>query len=46
MNTVPEVTTTLVGMKSVIYVDDVQKSINNEFIARYTDYWHNNGSSI
>ncbi|MBP9121385.1 MAG: aldo/keto reductase [Ignavibacterium sp.] len=46
INSVPEVTTTLVGMKSVIYVDDVQKSINNEFIARYKDYWHNNGSSI
>ncbi len=46
INSVPEVTTTLVGMKSVSYVDDVQKSINSEFIARYTDYWHNNGSSI
>jgi len=46
INSVPEVTTTLVGMKSVSYVDDVQKSINSEFITRYTDYWHNNGSSI
>ena len=46
INSVPEVTTTLVGMKSISYVDDVQKSIKSEFIARYTDYWHNNGSSI
>lgn len=46
INSVPEVTTTLVGMRSVSYVDDVQKSINSEFIARYTDYWHNNGYSI
>ncbi|RPI61178.1 MAG: hypothetical protein EHM44_09125 [Ignavibacteriales bacterium] len=46
INSVPGVTTTLVGMKSISYVDDVQKSINSEYIARYTDYWHNNGSFI
>jgi aryl-alcohol dehydrogenase-like predicted oxidoreductase len=44
INSVPEVTTTLVGMKSSNYVDDVQKSIKSEFIKRYADYWHNNGS--
>jgi len=46
INSVPEVTTTLVGMKSPNYVDDVQKSIKCEFIERYEDYWHNNGSII
>jgi len=46
INSVPEVTTTLVGMKSPNYVDDVQKSINSEFIERYADCWHNNGSII
>ena len=46
INSVPEVTTTLVGMKSPNYVDDVQKSIKSEFIERYADCWHNNGSII
>lgn len=46
INSVPEVTTTLVGMKSPNYVDDVKKSIKSEFIERYADCWHNNGSII
>jgi len=46
INSVPEVTTTLVGMKSVNYVDDVQKSIKCEFIEDFFNYWHNNGSFI
>ena len=46
INSVPEVTATLVGMKSPNYVDDVQKSIKSEFIGRYKDCWHNNGSII
>ncbi len=46
INSVPEVTTTLVGMKSTNYVIDVQKSIKSEFIEGYADYWHNNGISI
>ncbi len=46
INSVPEVTSTLVGMKSPNYVDDVQKSIKSEFIVRYKDCWHNNGSII
>ncbi len=46
INSVPEVTTTLVGMKSPNYVDDVQKSIKSESIERYADCWHNNGSII
>ncbi|MBK7227563.1 MAG: aldo/keto reductase [Ignavibacteriales bacterium] len=46
INSVPEVTTTLVGMKSVNYVDDVLKSIKSEVITNFADYWHNNGISI
>jgi hypothetical protein len=46
INSVPEVTTTLVGMKSPNYFDDVQKSIKSEPIERYADCWHNNGSII
>ena len=46
INSVPEVTTTLVGMKSPNYVIDVKKSIKSEFIEWYADYWHNNGVSI
>ena len=46
INSVPEVTTTLVGMKSPNYVDAVQKSIKSEPIERYADCWHNNGSII
>jgi hypothetical protein len=43
INSVPQVTSTLVGMKSTNYVDDVQKSIKSEYIEKYADYWHNNG---
>ncbi len=46
INSVPEVTTTLVGMKSANYMNDVLISIKSEFITRFTDYWHNNGSFI
>jgi hypothetical protein len=46
INSVPEITTTLVGMKSVNYVEDVKKSIKSDYLENYIDYWHNNGSSI
>ncbi len=42
INSVPQVSSTLVGMKSVNYVEDVQKSIKSEFIGGYADCWHNN----
>lgn len=42
INSVPQVSSALVGMKNVNYVDDVQKSIKNEFFKEYEDYWHNN----
>ncbi len=46
INSVPKVTCTLVGMKSVNYAEDVKKSIKNEYFEKYIDYWHNNGSII
>lgn len=46
INCVPQVSSTLVGMKSINYVDDVQKSIKTEFIEKYAEYWHNNGNSL
>ena len=46
INSVPQVSSTLVGMKSLNYVDDVQKSIKSDFIKEYVDFWHNNGNSI
>ncbi|MBK7631458.1 MAG: aldo/keto reductase [Ignavibacteriales bacterium] len=46
INSVPQVSSTLVGMKSVNYVDDVQRSIKSDFIKKYIDFWHNNGNSI
>ncbi len=46
INSVPEVTTTLVGMKSQNYVDDVQKSIKSDFVEKYIDFWHSNRSFI
>ncbi len=46
INSVPQVSATLVGMKSTNYVDDVQKSIKTEFIEKYAECWHNNGNSL
>lgn len=46
INSVPQVTSTLVGMKSVNYVKDVKESIKSEYLEKYADYWHNNGFDI
>ncbi|MDP2366428.1 MAG: hypothetical protein Q8M94_21965, partial [Ignavibacteria bacterium] len=43
INSVPLVSSTLVGMKNVNYVIDVQKSIKSEFIKEYANFWHDNG---
>jgi len=32
-------------MKSINYVEDVQKSIKSEFIKNYENFWHSNGKS-
>ncbi|MBE0650365.1 MAG: hypothetical protein IH595_05945, partial [Bacteroidales bacterium] len=46
INSVPQVSSTLVGMRSLKYVDDVQKSIKSEFIEKYEEFWHGNGALI
>lgn len=46
INSVPEVTSTLVGMKNVLYVEDVQKSIKSDFVEKYLDFWHSNRSFV
>lgn len=45
INSVPQVSCTLVGMKSVNYVEDVKNSIKNDYFNNFADYWHNNGIS-
>jgi len=46
INSVPQVSSTLVGMRNVNYVEDVQKSIKSEFVKEYADFWHDNGSLV
>jgi hypothetical protein len=46
INSVPQVSSTLVGMKSINYVVDVEKSIKSESIKQYADFWHDNGSFV
>ncbi len=46
INSVPQVSSTLVGMRNPMYVDDVQKSIKSELINEYADFWHDNGSFV
>ena len=46
INSIPQVSSTLVGMKNVNYVEDVQNSIKNDYIKDFEMFWHNNGSFI
>lgn len=46
INSVPHISSTLVGMKSLKYVEDVKESIKNDYLGKYNDYWHNNGTMI
>jgi len=41
INSIPEVSSTLVGMRNEEYVDDVINSINNEYSDNYKEIWHN-----
>ena len=41
INSIPEVSSTLVGMRNEEYVDDVINSINNEYFDNYKEIWHN-----
>lgn len=43
INSVPQVTSTLVGMRSIEYVEDVLKSIKSEYLPDPNTFWHNNG---
>lgn len=42
INSVPQVTSTLVGMRSIEYVEDVLKSIKSEYLPDANTFWHNN----
>ena len=46
INSVPQVSSTLVGMKNVNYIEDVQNSVKNDYIKDYETFWHNNGAFI
>jgi hypothetical protein len=46
INSVPQVSSTLVGMKNVHYVEDVKKSMKSDYIEKFIDFWHSNGSFI
>jgi aryl-alcohol dehydrogenase-like predicted oxidoreductase len=45
INSVPQVTSTLVGMKDENYVKDVLKSIKSEVFENYIKFWHQSGYS-
>lgn len=46
INSVPSVTCTLVGMKSINYVEDAIKSIKADYVEKFADYWHNYSTEI
>ena len=41
INSIPEVSSTLVGMRNEEYVDDVINSIKNKYFDNYKEIWHN-----
>jgi hypothetical protein len=43
INSLPQVSTTLVGMKNIRYVDDVINCIKSDLVPRYMDFWHDVG---
>lgn len=42
INSIPEVCTSLVGMRSTKYVEDVLKTMFNDDVFRYAEFWHSN----
>lgn len=42
INSVPQISTTLVGMRNLHYIDDVINSIKSEYVTNALDFWHNN----
>ncbi len=41
INSVPQITSTLVGMRNINYVNDVLKSIKINYVKDYVKIWHN-----
>ncbi len=46
INSVPQVSSTLVGMRNLKYVEDVQKSMKNDYYSNYFEFWHKNSQFI
>lgn len=44
INSIPEVSTALIGMRNTNYVDDVLKSMSVEVVSRYNEFWHRNSN--
>lgn len=44
INSIPEVCTTLIGMRTPNYVEDVLKSMLNEDVSRFNEFWHRNSN--
>jgi len=42
INSIPEVCTTLVGMRNTNYVEDMLKTMLNEDVYRFNEFWHRN----
>ena len=42
INSVPQITSTLVGMRTTDYVEDILISIKNEYLTEASAFWHNN----
>jgi aryl-alcohol dehydrogenase-like predicted oxidoreductase len=45
INSVPQVTSTLVGMRNEEYVKDVLNSIKTEYLVDSSLFWHNNSAT-
>lgn len=46
INSVPQVSSTLVGMRNLKYVEDVQKSMKHDYYSNYFEFWHKNSQFI
>ena len=42
INSIKEISSTLVGMKNTEYVEDILSSIESDYIKNALEYWHNN----
>ena len=46
INSVPQVSSTLIGMRNIKYIEDVQKSMKEDYFSNYLEFWHNNSPTI